>query len=84
MFLNIFFDFNQGTPIKLTYKNNGILTIINKKARISEPSYILKSKKFPFMNLKDALAMFTKGSKEDKIMIQLISYFILFNIYIKI
>ena len=45
MFLNIFFDFNQGTPIKLTYKNNGILTIINKKARISEPSYILKSKK---------------------------------------
>ena len=31
MFLNIFFDFNQGTPIKLTYKNNGILTIINKK-----------------------------------------------------
>ena len=45
MFLNIFFDFNQGTPIKLTYKNNGILTIINKKARISEPSYILKNKK---------------------------------------
>ena len=45
MFLNIFFDFNQGTPIKLTYKNNGILTIINKKARITEPSYILKNKK---------------------------------------
>ncbi len=31
MFLNIFFDFNQGTPIKLTNKNNGIHTIINNK-----------------------------------------------------
>ncbi|MBP5570958.1 MAG: hypothetical protein J6X46_08090, partial [Prevotella sp.] len=31
MFLNIFFDFNQVSTMKLTNKNNGFLTIINKK-----------------------------------------------------